>query len=314
MGNNQKTINVFFDEREKRGSIEHFWHFLFGYYLPLVEYLESSRFTKLRPDKTKLIIQNCGPVVNQILIETLSAMNIPYSWSDKLKFTGSHSAQGSTKKLFKRLLSLIPFVHKKNIDLLLPRWDINILKDHRFPRQSQKNIFTIRAKLPYMFPDLACCDVASANGKILLLNRAPEHPFYSKSDGNAEIRTYGAGRRTLEGVEACQKRLKDSGIDCMTYTPGSHNIFCQMSHFAKCAGVIGVRGSEFANLLWMKKDALAIMIHSEFFKNKNKIPPQRTLAFLMGLNYMELDSNAEVSPKLDADMILSILKDHAYKT
>ncbi len=310
MKSNKKIVRILFDEREKRGSIEHFWHFLFGYYLPLVESLLYSRPKNVTSGDLKLVIQNCGPVVNQLLTDTLSAMNICYSWSDELKLK---TDQNSSKKRLKKLRSLLLFTPRKNNELLLPRWDISILKNHAFPASSLKNIVSIQQQLPCMFPQLACCNAASANGKILILKRAPEHPFYSKSAGRAENRTYGAGRRTLRGVKECEERLLDSGIDCMIYESGSHNIFCQMNHFAMCTGIIGVRGSEFANLFWMKKGALAVMIHSEFFKNKKKIPPQRTLASLVSLKFIELDSNDQVSPRLDADLIHSIIKKHIDK-
>ena len=88
----------------------------------------------------------------------------------------------------------------------------------------------------------SCCDRNQANGKYLILRRSAEPSFY-KAGGGAKFKSYGAGRRSLHGIEEGQAKLEALGVPSLVYEPGIHNLACQINHFSACAGVIGVRQS-----------------------------------------------------------------------
>lgn len=312
--NDSSHISMLFDERKKRGSVEHYWHFLFGYYLPLINYFLKENHKNNINKTTKYLINDCGPLMNNILSESLSAMNIDYTFEDNIKL---HRIQNPSLKeslyiKVRRLLKLGYVYSKNGTSIILPRWDIKILEETTFPASFKRTIQYLGQTLPKKFSDYACCEAGTAKGSYLLIKRAPE-PSYYKPGGGAEKSGYGAGRRSLVGLEKGVDRLVASGIDCIIYEPGAHNLFCQMNHFSQCSGIIGVRGSEFANVIWMSEGALVLLIHSSYFWNKSKTPPQRTLASLLSVNYLERNFNDEVSPRLDTEILLPIVKRHLQK-
>lgn len=82
----------------------------------------------------------------------------------------------------------------------------------------------------------------------LLLRRSSPHPYYM--EGAAEIAGYGTARRELVNLEEISAHLAADGIEHAVYEPGSHALSCQIRTFAQAERVAGVRGAEWANLVW----------------------------------------------------------------
>ena len=189
----------------------------------------------------------------------------------------------------------------------MPRWDIK-LSAASHPISFLRTIASLRDSLQRKLTTAYCCPKENLEGKFLLIKRSPQPSFYDDR-GKDKWSGYGAGRRSLLGLEEACERLNSKRIDAIIYEPGAHNMACQMNHFSRCSGFIGVRGAEFVNMFWMRPNAKVILINSAWFnKRSTDIPPQRKLASLLALNYHEIGPNNEESPVLDAYLLGQLIK------
>ena len=73
-----------------------------------------------------------------------------------------------------------------------------------------------------------------------------------------------------------------------------------MEAFRHCKGVVGVRGAEFANVLWMEPKSKVIVIDP---LTMDTPPIHKPLVKLLGLKYYELQTKEGPRPTLSADRI-----------
>lgn len=183
--------------------------------------------------------------------------------------------------------------------VVLPRWDALLRSENILPDLVGR-ICAARDMAARLLVPHACCDGTAAKSKHLILRRSAQ-PAYYAPNGGARVETYGTGRRHFSGIEEGQTQLEARGVACMPYEPGAHNLGCQISHFSQCAGIIGVRGAEFANMIWLPEHARQIIFLSQGFAHS---PPQRALAQLLGLHYQEIASSGESGAHLDIERII----------
>ncbi|SDP55116.1 glycosyltransferase 61 family protein [Ectopseudomonas guguanensis] len=98
-----------------------------------------------------------------------------------------------------------------------------------------------------------CCkDLESEN---LLLVRSQPSSYYV--NGGAEIKGYGTSRREITNWREIRDYLAAHGIQIAAYEPGSHSLGCQMRTFQRAKKIVGIRGAEWANVVWCNElDAL----------------------------------------------------------
>lgn len=283
------TIRVRLD-RSKPGSIEHFWHFLFGVAFPLLD------FHRRYPDRlrgARLEVESCGPVMDRVLPPLFRGLGLD------LAVTTPTTAEptGDEPDRARWIASLADGC------LRLPRWDQYLetagISDAAF-------IESIRATAAHVVAEASgfgCCRDATPSNGYLLLRRSPEPDYYGPG-GAADAKGYGTGRRELSGLEPCLEALAARGVPATIYEPGGHELACQVRHFARARGVIGLRGAEFANLAWMRPEAVVLML----CWTSKRTPPQRPLVAAMGIDrYRELELREGRSGNLDADLILRTL-------
>jgi hypothetical protein len=261
------------------GSAQHYWHFMLGYFLPLVRILLNSDQFK---STAHIGLYDCGPIMNRLVREVLEP------WGLRIDF----DANLCTKR---EAGSTAPAI-------VLDRWDVWLLDDARKDELAQ--VLSVKDQLADALRSKGCCDHHLAADQLLVLQRSPEPEFYGPA-GGAIKKTYGTGRRTLREIEKGCAALNAMGVKAMIYEPGAHNLACQIAHFSICAGVVGVRGAEFANILWTAPEAKIILFLSTSFPNA---PPPRALSRILRRAYAEIDHLGEVSPALDASRIMPLLK------
>ena len=263
------------------GSADHYWHFMLGYFLPISQGL----LKRDRRDSRPLGIHDCGPIMNRIMVEGLSRFPVIFDFDDSLVFP-SPDRRAVTA-------AASPVVK---------RWDV-IIRNGAGDRVRDMLIET-RDTLAAMLSPWSCCRRDLSERRYLLLRRSPEPSFY-RSGGGAKAPTYGMGRRSFEGIEEGQAQLEALGAPSLIYEAGSHNLACQINHFSRCAGVIGVRGADFANIIWAAPEAKIIMFLSS---GLHEDPPQRALAALLGLDYSEVPHHGEISPVFDVSRVADRLR------
>jgi hypothetical protein len=283
------TIQVRLD-RSKPGSIEHFWHFLFGVAFPLLD------FHRRNPDRlrgARLELESCGPVMDRVLPPLFRGLGLDLAAAP----APTAEPAGDEPDRARWIASLADGC------IRLPRWDQRLetagISDAAFAE-------SIRATAAFVAAEasgLGCCRETTPSDGYLLLRRSPEPDYYGPG-GGADAKGYGTGRRELSGLEPCLEALAARGIPAAVYEPGAHELACQIRHFARARGVIGLRGAELANLAWMRPEAVVLML----CWTSPRTPPQRLLAAALGIGrYRELELREGRSGTLDADLIVRTL-------
>lgn len=135
----------------------------------------------------------------------------------------------------------------------------------------------------------------------------PEHLFLVRSqpanyyvNGDAEIKGYGTSRREIINWREIMAYLEANGVQISAYEPGSHTLGCQMRAFEKAKKIIGIRGAEWANIVWSGKlDVLIFDPH----------PPANTLLSLLkrkntSYQFLYIDqAHCTVAPRLVYDYL-----------
>ena len=262
------------------GSAHHYWHFLFGYFLPLMR-----RLTPAHPRPRRARLYDCGPLMNRILIEALARLDIRPEFDAGLI---SEAAE--------------PATNPAGAATVMDRWDLWL--KHGDGALAQKPLTEAAEFAAGLLSAWPCCNPRNARDSVLIIRRSPEPSFY-KPGGGAVIERYGAGRRSFEHVDEGADELNARGVRSIVYEPGLHNLACQINHFSRCGAVVGVRGAEFANILWAPRSARIIMFMSSSIPNDR--PPPRILAALLGQPFFDIPHEGAASPTLDVEKVMQIL-------
>lgn len=278
----------------QRGSVEHYWHFMFGYFLPMLGTLRRGHFTQAG-------LFPCGPMMEPILVSALERLGVRpvfdpsftvkaarTAWVKRMDDEGGQSGYHGTHAL-----------DSDGAALGVDRWDLWLYEGQR-NAALRSLLIEARDIATDLLAPTACCNAHAAEGKLLILRRAPEPDFY-RPGGPAKVAGYGAGRRVMTGIDEGAAALEKRGVASLVYEPGAHTIGCQIEHFRRCAGVVGVRGAEFGNILWVPENAKIVMFMSTTINND--YPPPRALAKLLGQAYVEIPHGGEANPTLDIDLI-----------
>ena len=249
-----------------RGSREHFFHFMLGYLLPGLEW-----WTRRAPDRAGRIL-TCGPLMDERILELSSLMGL------EVRIEPGWPALDATKpgEVFH-----------------CPRWDLWLmtrqLNKFRLWLASRRSGSVLSGMRRIQALILKNCGLGALSNhppkpEWLLLDRSEEHDFY-RQGGDAEISSYGKGRRAIANLVELELELKKAGIQVKIYEPGANPIQHQIKTFHEAHGIIGVRGAEFANLLWMRPGSRALMIATP---TPRKNQATRNLALLQGISFQSL--------------------------
>lgn len=256
----RKTFSFYWLNFDKKGSYQEYWHFLFGYLLPITNYIIDNNIRR-----TKILVQDCGPVMNNLILEIMAYFDLSVSFS----------LDNNTSNLKRFLLK--PKTNYKNI--YVQRWDIDILKN----RDISKNLVKISNQLIDLFQ--IDVDYKVDSKSILILKRSNEHEFYSQN-GASIIKKYGANRRYLDGIDEAVDKLHSLGFNVIVYDAGSHSFFNQAYMFLTHKFIVGVRGAEFANLIFAQNTSKVIVYNSSYFEqNTNRLTFKRIIKEIL-LSYM----------------------------
>lgn len=215
-----------------KGSYHNYWHFMFGYFLPLMNYLSKAENISL-----KIYILNCGPKMNPILYEALDRLKISYEF---------YEFNSPPQEVF------------EIIDL--PRWDKLIVNN--------KNIeIDLKNVRLFLFKLFEISEInQNSNKKLLIIYRSKHHDFYSKDGGsNYRDNKYGSKSRNLSDIHLDLNKLIENSIDYELFIPGENSLKSQMEHFSRADYVLGVRGAEFANIVFCPKKTRIFMYDSKYF-------------------------------------------------
>ncbi len=264
-------IQLRYDTTALEGSKEHYFHFLHGYLLPGLSLCLKAGFQRAR-------FEDCGPLMNLRLHEAcrLAAIEAGPPIADD-----TAPGQGGD-------------------DPVMPRWDKPLLRYNK-PMPDLRQRWAYRSQVGRLRARLLraarrdCRDRGSlATWKsidVLVIERSPEHAFY-QAGGGASIPTYGRGRRALQNTDEIAAHLGTRGRSALAIDIGSLPLSDQIMAFHNASAVVGVRGAEFANLIWMRRRSRAVMFSTPVRARNNGAC---TLADIYGIRF--------VSPEVETDFI-----------
>ncbi|MEM7279434.1 MAG: glycosyltransferase 61 family protein [Pseudomonadota bacterium] len=281
LSHHQKGVDrptLIFDTAAGPGSPEHYYHLLHGYLLPAAHFLNTCD----KPPKV-LNMRSCGPVMDTIVHEF-------FSWLDAdVRLVDPNSAD---------------YLHPRN-PIILPRWERIVKRAGQVrlfktllgsidsePQEAEiQHLLSVRtAIIEHLMQGTVSTAIESEEhdkGEVLLLRRSPE-PAYYAADGTAEIPGYGAERRQLLSLEETALQLRDLGLRTRIFEPGAATLEEQVRAFHAAAGVIGIRGAELANIVWMRPQARVIAIAPLKILLGRPLAPQHALSWFLDVHYLQV--------------------------
>jgi len=186
----------------------------------------------------RIRVLDCGPLMTPILTETIRKLGYKFE--------------------------VVPNRGLKNPAVVAP-WD--------YHWENTREVRAVVEKVAdVLLQDMECQELDCPTSSRVLLKRSKPHPYYTPG-GKAEIPTYGAGRRAISELPEISAALTNMGVEHNLYEPGRHSIGCQISTFRNATHVSGIRGAEWANLVWATPNLKAMIF--------DPAPPAETLQNLM---------------------------------
>jgi len=303
-----KKYHLKFDGRIYFGSIEHFFHFMWGYLLPSIYIINKLDNTAAN----HYLFESCGPVMDKLTRDMMHLLQCNFSIIQKSPDTQDNN----------------------HTSIMIPRWEYGLIRAHilnpdaptfKFIPLIQKRFNKYPALLNALKAENFMADFLLAltqvklsilkktkaatstvelekyEGCYLLLKRSPMPKFYS-ADGKSKVAGYGTSRRSLEGLDEAEYTLRQKNIPIRIFEPGKYSLTEQIKVFESSRGIIAIRGAEFANLIWMKPESLVILIEPSHHADRTP-PMQKGLANILNLKYIEIETTQGLYPALKPEMI-----------
>lgn len=118
---------------------------------------------------------------------------------------------------------------------------------------------------------------------VAVLKRLDDHPLYH-SPRMAWFPSYGVGRTNLINAPEVVQRLIDQGIAVQVVEFGAMTLGEQIQVARRARALVGIRGVEFANVIWMRSNTHAIMLATPTRENH----ATRTLSRIRGVRFASI--------------------------
>lgn len=211
------------------GSVEHFYHFLFGYLLPFLDLCHPLRGHR------RFLLRECGPM--DALLAELDGFEIARrpAWQILGSVVATNPSLGAIPKI------------------IAPGFDAPSAYDAATFRR-------LRALVPELFAQRLAAAAerhprAAADRLVLMIDRAPQDPFYATR--RAEKRGAGAEIRSIPNmaeVHAAVAARHDTLLVRLETLP----FFDQVYLFSRAWRVVGQHGAGLAHMIWAREDAALV--------------------------------------------------------
>lgn len=298
------------------GDLGNYWHYLFGFFIPF-SYLLWKR-PELFEGK-KLILDSCNPLTDALAKEYLNHLGVEHEFEELTEKTIGMTRKewkSIRRKIWRRLsyaerkfrgdnaswFTYHHFKFKKNL-IIIPRWDKYLEEFGNFPPSFKKELNSYRKFI--IFKVLGLKPIPLENKSWLIIKRAAPPEIISSEAGKKArwFPGYGSERRELRGIEEGVKELESVGYLVKARSTGDLGLLQQITEFYSSKVLVGVRGAEFANMIWMDPESKVYLWMSSSFQNE---PIQRKLASACQIRYHEIPHEGQVSPVMDVAKLLEI--------
>jgi hypothetical protein len=292
--NASNVVSIVFNSFE--GSVSHYYHFLYGALIPLIEYhLEN-------PDKKLLITTNVGPF-QQTLLE-LFTPEVIVGFEDPVIPPGETYFDDKSMNWVRV---------KRQGEVILPAYDVfntSIIRNRDKSQRNLEQLLSIRPEILRFIEDRIPEEYRNIETfEIVLLERATDPYYIEKSKtnqdkGRAIFYTSGKQRRDITNQQELIAGLKTEFPDKVgNVILEGKSMFYQIQIFKNASIVIGQHGAGLANAFFMKPDANMIEVMSPWGRKGDHF---RNLADRLRINYYKFDLNEDVGP-VDVPTIINIV-------
>ena len=264
------------------GSREHYFHFVLGCLMPALHIARSS------DPEQDFCLPSCGPVLDPVTRQACAL----------LELSNLHIAEEAPPPGALRMG--------------LPRWDTWFLENEEYDARFKQSIApspvcpldTLRSAFLRALGRNPESNVDPFRTEVswTLLERSPQPDFYAE-DGPAEKPGYGASRRAIANTTELRTGLQAAGAAVTAFEPGRQSLESQILHFHDADGIVGIRGAEFVNILWMRPGSRALMIMPPGRPNH----ASRNLASLRRVRFATLDVDTQF-PRIAPSDLLPLMR------
>jgi hypothetical protein len=290
-----------FDETFSCGTAGEYFHFLLGYLIPALNTISLHQLESRHSDvNNEYILSSCGPVMDQLFEEAISLYECHFVILDKEQLANSKfdkciklarwdlgffGTRIKSKRFWKNSRRFLRWLPRKSLSLLNRIGKPSFAKT--MPRLRDELIAKTSCGVPVKY----------ANTYLILRRSAPPQHYQRGSYGNT--------RRDLLDIDEALVFFRENGVAVEVFEPGQHSFAEQIQAFATCRGVIGVRGAEFANLVWMKPGSENIYYN---LTHMSSPAPARKISKLLHLVSHQIDSHEAFSVKIRPEEIMPLLE------
>lgn len=224
------------------GSVEHFYHFLFGYLLPFLDNCHLLRAER------RFLLRDCGPM-NRLLRE-LDGFEITLQppWIVLGSVVGTNPALGALPKL------------------IAPGFDAPTA-------YAAATFHRLRALLPRLFPERLAAAAArhpyaASDRMVLVIDRAAPDPFYASP--RSENRGAGSAVRSIPNMAEVFGAVAQ-GHEAHLVQLESLPFFDQVYLFSRAWRVVGQHGAGLSHMIWAREGAALV----EAIPSPDGVPPAK---------------------------------------
>lgn len=215
------------------GARDNYYHFLVGYLLPLVHAQSRRRFHSY-------LALDCGAVMTPILAETLTRLG------HRFRIVTAESI---------------------GTPVFVEPWD-----KVDAPWRSRRSVAAAAESVRQAWHGHSCHGTGCVTVENMIIGRAPPPAGRTKGDSLFGV-GYGTQERGIRNLDEVADHLRSAGVPHGVYEPGSHSLGCQIAAFGGARRILGIRGADWANLVWASPGVRVRMLDPD--------PPARTLEGFM---------------------------------
>jgi len=282
--NFDKNIHLSLINRD--GSVEHYFHFLLGFMIPLTLFHEKI----IAHDIYKIYVRNCSLMDNHIKAIGLKDVIILDKFLHrKIKLDKSIKPNYKPLKFIKLYGYDDPDYYNyeqfcKARSLIEKRLYIDIKENNHILNNN----------------------ISKRNPNIVIVDRENPHPFYNSDE--CEVKGAGSIRRSIRNIDHIYKKISSLCPNTLLVTLANKSLAYQIALFQHADIIISQHGAALANLIWCKPNTTLIEIHpSDLGKKISNTNFFRNLAACMKIDYKRVDQK-HIHSDVDTNLILKKIR------
>jgi len=260
------------------GSVEHYYHFLLGFLVPLA--LVYEKYKKEQNQVRRIYIRSCEIMDQHLLSLNFSKVLI----CDKKR----HRKEALMLKVVEHDNTPVEFIEYFGCDNPKFYNDKVFEKARLVIRQLLINELT-EAKEELQKKLLGRGPV------VVLINRDRAHEFYATSQ--SEVKSAGSRRRSIPNFDALAQAVTSQYANTLCVTLENRSLAWQIALFETADVIVAQHGAALANLIWCRPKTTVVEIVPKNLKmqviSKNYFGK---LAFCMKLHYKRVDQDGKHKP------------------